>query len=82
MLRPYWWRCSRTHHGVSLLVAVYADAMRCVPTTTNYLTTNLIFIFMSEAKKKGTWELVLKIIIAVASAIAGALGTAACQGRL
>ena len=37
---------------------------------------------MSEAKKKGTWELVLKIIIAVASAIAGALGTAACQGRL
>jgi hypothetical protein len=22
------------------MVAVYADAMRCVPTTTNYLTTN------------------------------------------
>ena len=44
----------------------------------SYLTTK----FMSEAKKKGTWELVLKIIIAVASAIAGALGTAACQGRL
>ena len=37
---------------------------------------------MSEEKKKGTWELVLKIIIAVASAIAGALGATACQGRL
>ena len=37
---------------------------------------------MEKEKKNGTWELVLKIIIAVASAIAGALGTAACQGRL
>ncbi|MBR4048422.1 MAG: smalltalk protein [Bacteroides sp.] len=34
---------------------------------------------MTDEKKKGTWELVLKIIIAVASAIAGALGATACQ---
>ena len=34
---------------------------------------------MEKEKKNGTWELVLKIIIAVASAIAGALGATACQ---
>ena len=34
---------------------------------------------MTDENKKGTWELVLKIIIAVASAIAGALGATACQ---
>jgi hypothetical protein len=33
---------------------------------------------MEKEKKNGTWELVLKIIIAVASAIAGALGATAC----
>lgn len=37
---------------------------------------------MEEKKKSNKWEIILKIIIAVASAIAGALGTAACQGRL
>lgn len=31
-------------------------------------------------KKKNVWEVVLKIIIAVASAIAGALGVTACVG--
>ena len=31
-------------------------------------------------KKKNVWELVLKIIIAVASAVAGALGVTACVG--
>ena len=35
---------------------------------------------MSEEKKKNTFELILKIIIAVASAIAGALGATACKG--
>ena len=34
---------------------------------------------MTDENKKSTWELVLKIIIAVASAIAGALGATACQ---
>mgnify|MGYP003290169037 FL=1 len=34
---------------------------------------------MEEQKKKNTFELILKIIIAVASAIAGALGATACQ---
>ncbi|MBO5795173.1 MAG: smalltalk protein [Bacteroides sp.] len=34
---------------------------------------------MENEKNKSTWELVLKIIIAVASAIAGALGATACQ---
>ena len=29
-------------------------------------------------KKKSTWEIILKIIIAVASGIAGALGVTAC----
>jgi len=29
-------------------------------------------------KKKNVWEIVLKVIIAVASAIAGALGVTAC----
>ena len=34
----------------------------------------------NEKKKKSlTWDIVLKVIIAVASAIAGALGVAACQ---
>lgn len=33
---------------------------------------------MNEQKKKNTFELILKIIIAVASAIAGAIGAAAC----
>ena len=31
-------------------------------------------------QKKNTWEIVLKIIIAVASALAGALGVTACVG--
>jgi hypothetical protein len=30
--------------------------------------------------KKNVWEIVLKIVIAVASAIAGALGVTACVG--
>jgi len=30
-------------------------------------------------QKKNTWEIVLKIIIAVASALAGALGVTACM---
>ncbi|MBR5611974.1 MAG: smalltalk protein [Bacteroidaceae bacterium] len=33
-----------------------------------------------QKKKNGTWEIVLKVIIAVASAIAGALGISACVG--
>lgn len=33
---------------------------------------------MTEEKKKNTFELILKIIIAVASAIAGAIGATAC----
>ena len=33
---------------------------------------------MEKEKKNGTWELVLKIIIAEASAIAAALGATAC----
>ena len=28
--------------------------------------------------KKSTWEIILKVIIAVASAVAGALGVSAC----
>lgn len=36
----------------------------------------------NEKQRNGTWEIILKVIIAVASAIVGALGTAACQGRL
>lgn len=31
-------------------------------------------------QQKNTWEIVLKIIIAVASALAGALGVTACVG--
>ena len=31
-------------------------------------------------KKKNAWETILKVIIAVASAIAGALGVTACVG--
>ncbi len=34
---------------------------------------------MEEKKKNQTWEIILKVM---ASAIVGALGTAACQGRL
>ena len=30
--------------------------------------------------KKNVWEIVLKVVIAVASAIAGALGVTACVG--
>ena len=37
---------------------------------------------MEEQKKKNTFELILKIIIAVASAIAGAIGAAACVWKL
>lgn len=37
---------------------------------------------MEEKKNNKTWEVVLKLIIAVASAIAGALGMAACQGKI
>ena len=55
--------------------------------TTNYLTTTDAMIaslqkhkIMEEQKKKNTFELILKIIIAVASAIAGALGATACKG--
>lgn len=33
-----------------------------------------------EENKNTTWEIVLKIIIAVASAVAGALGVTACVG--
>ena len=33
-----------------------------------------------ENKKKNVWEVILKIIIAVASAVAGALGVTACVG--
>ena len=35
-------------------------------------------IEMNSDKKKSTWEIILKIIIAVASGIAGALGVTAC----
>ena len=34
----------------------------------------------TENKKKSVWEIILKIIIAVASGIAGALGVTACVG--
>ncbi|MBO5795813.1 MAG: smalltalk protein [Bacteroides sp.] len=37
---------------------------------------------MEEKKNNNKWELILKIIIAVASAIAGALGATACKGML
>ena len=33
-----------------------------------------------ENKKKSTWEIILKIVIAVASAVVGALGVTACMG--
>ena len=33
-----------------------------------------------EAKNNKTWEIILKIVIAVASAVAGALGISACVG--
>ena len=45
--------------------------MYCVPTKKHKIM---------EEKKKNTFELILKIIIAVASAIAGALGATACKG--
>ena len=49
----------------------------------NYQFSIINFYPMTEEKKKNqTWEIVLKIIIAVASAIAGALGTAACTAKL
>ena len=32
-----------------------------------------------EEKKKNVWSIVLKVIIAVASAVAGALGISACM---
>ncbi|WP_277235341.1 smalltalk protein [Phocaeicola salanitronis] len=32
-----------------------------------------------EEKKKNVWSVVLKVIIAVASAVAGALGISACM---
>ena len=34
---------------------------------------------METKKRSLTWDIVLKVIISVASAIAGALGVAACQ---
>ena len=33
-----------------------------------------------QGKKNGTWEIIFKVIIAVASALAGALGISACVG--
>ncbi|MBR5194063.1 MAG: smalltalk protein [Bacteroidaceae bacterium] len=33
-----------------------------------------------QDNKNGTWEIILRIIIAVASALAGALGMSACVG--
>ncbi|MBO5741738.1 MAG: smalltalk protein [Bacteroidaceae bacterium] len=33
-----------------------------------------------QNNKNGTWEIILRIIIAVASALAGALGMSACVG--
>ena len=33
-----------------------------------------------QDKKKNVWEIILKVVIAVASAIAGALGVTACVG--
>ena len=35
-------------------------------------------IEMNSDKKKSTWEIILQIIIAVASGIAGVLGVTAC----
>jgi len=35
---------------------------------------------METEKKKNTWEVILRIIIAVTSALAGALGVTACVG--
>lgn len=34
---------------------------------------------MTEQKSKETWGIILKVIIAVASAIAGVIGGVACQ---
>lgn len=36
---------------------------------------------MEEMKKKNVWSLVLKIIVTVATALAGAFGIASCMGR-
>lgn len=33
-----------------------------------------------QDKKKNVWEIILKVIIAVTSALAGALGVTACVG--
>ena len=49
----------------------------CVPPkNSNKHKTEML---MENKKKSLTWDIVLKVIIAVASAIAGALGVAACQ---
>jgi hypothetical protein len=34
----------------------------------------------NEHDKKNVWEIILKVVIAVASALAGALGVTACVG--
>lgn len=36
---------------------------------------------MEETKKKNVWGIVLKVIITVATALAGAFGIASCMGR-
>ena len=33
-----------------------------------------------ENEKKNTWEIILKVIIAIASGVLGALGVTACVG--
>ena len=33
-----------------------------------------------QDKKKNVWEIILRVVIAVASALAGALGVTACVG--
>lgn len=36
---------------------------------------------MEETKKKNVWSIVLKVIITVATALAGVFGIASCVGR-
>lgn len=36
---------------------------------------------MEETKKKNVWSIVLKVIITVATALAGVFGIASCIGR-
>ncbi len=36
---------------------------------------------MEETKKKNVWGIVLKVIITVATALAGVFGIASCVGR-